>query len=111
MNAQGPLLDELGKRLMRSQGWSGFVRADTRALAAAEDERGIRLSLKAGRRGIKEKAERVKEGERPSKCSRVTENLKETPAPFSSFLMSVFCLLLTVHLLCTGHKSILRAVV
>lgn len=40
----GPLLDELGKRLRRSQGWSGFVRTDTRALAPGEDERRICLS-------------------------------------------------------------------
>lgn len=26
MNARGPPLDELGKGLTRSQGWSGFVR-------------------------------------------------------------------------------------
>ncbi len=44
MNAHGPPLDELGKGLTRSQGWSGFVRTDTRALAAEEDERRIRLS-------------------------------------------------------------------
>lgn len=31
MNARGPPLDELGKGLTRSQGWSGFVRTDTRA--------------------------------------------------------------------------------
>lgn len=44
MNAHGPLLDELGKGLTRSQGWSGFVQAETRALVADEDERRIRLS-------------------------------------------------------------------
>lgn len=44
MNARGPPLDESGTGLTRSQGWSGFVRTDTRALAAEEDERRIRLS-------------------------------------------------------------------
>lgn len=40
----GPPLDELGKRLRRSQGWSGFVSRDTRALGPGEDERRICLS-------------------------------------------------------------------
>lgn len=67
MNAHGPLLDELGKGLTRSQGWSGFVRTDTRALATGGDERRIRLSSKGGRRGIKEKTEGEKERKKLSK--------------------------------------------
>lgn len=46
MNACGPLLDESGKGLTRSQGWSGIVRTDTRAFAAVEDERRIHFLQK-----------------------------------------------------------------
>lgn len=67
MNTHGPPLDELGKGLTRSQGWSGFVRIDTRAFAAGGDERRIRLSSKVGRRGIKEKTKRKKDRKKLSK--------------------------------------------
>lgn len=52
----GPQLDELGEGLTRSQGWSGFVQTDIRALAAKkEDERWIRLSKKKKREAEKER--------------------------------------------------------
>lgn len=55
----GLTLDELGKGLTRSHRWSGFVRKDTRALAAEEDERRIRLSCRLG--GLEKADERGKE--------------------------------------------------
>lgn len=61
----GPPLDELGKRLRRSQGWSGFVSRDTRALGPGEDERRICLSSKAGRRVMEERQKGRKEGPAP----------------------------------------------
>lgn len=54
----GPPLDELGKGLTRSHRWSGFVRKDTRALVAQEDERRIRLSSRLG--GLKKAEKRRK---------------------------------------------------
>lgn len=63
----GLCLMNWAKGLTRSQGWSGFVRTDTRALAAEEDERKDSSQLKGGRREIKEKREGEKERKRLSK--------------------------------------------